>query len=504
MSSYVIGTNISSMNAYVQSTANSKALSSSLEKLASGQKINRAADNASGMSIADSLRSQANAIGQAINNANDGIGIIQIADKAMEQQVKILDTIKTKATQAAQDGQSTETRKTIQSDIKQLIEQLDNIAGSTSYNGKSLLSGNFVNKDFQVGAFSRNTIQATISATSSDKIGHVRSETTAAIDTTAENKTTALKFSGTNIPNGNMTIESVKIGYGAGEGLGVLTETINKNSNELGIRASFKVETVGSSAVTAGELKDFKINGTEIGSSIDVQVNDNNGNLVAAINAKKDITGVVGSIDSRGHLNLTSTDGRGIKVESSATAANSLNTVAGVADGFNGGRLTLTSLGATDIKVEETHANATLTAAITGSKEETLNLRGILSGFDNDQAQAIGAYANTNSIGQSEGLTAGVTTLEGAMATMDIADSGIKQLDAIRSNLGSVQNQLQASVDNLSTAQVNIKSSESTLRDVDFAQESSNFSKLNILVQSGSYALSQANIAQQNVLRLLQ
>lgn len=497
---FIVNTNTAAMISTTQANLNSKGLTSSLEKLSSGLKINRAADDASGLAIADSLRSQANSLKQALSNANDAVGIIQIADKAMEQQVKVLDTIKTKATQAAQDGQSTETRQAIQSDIKQLIEQLDNIAGNTSYNGKSLLSGNFVNKDFQVGAFSRNTIQATISATSSDKIGHVRSETT---NTVATEGQTTLKFSGTNIPNGNMTIESVKIGYGAGEGLGVLTETINKNSNELGIRASFKVETVGSSAVKAGTVKDFKINGTEIGSSIPVEDNDKNGNLVAAINAKKDITGVIGSIDSRGHLNLTSTDGRGIKVESAA-APNSLSDVAGVANGFNGGRLTLTSLGATDIKVEETHANETLKTAITNSNQETLNLRGILSGFSNSQAQAIGAYANANSIGQSEGLTAGVTTLEGAMATMDIADSGIKQLDAIRSNLGSVQNQLQASVDNLSTAQVNIKSSESTLRDVDFAQESSNFSKLNILVQSGSYALSQANIAQQNVLRLLQ
>lgn len=484
------------MNAYAQSSINSKALSSSLEKLASGQKINKAADNGSGMAIADSLRSQANTIGQAIDNANDGIGIIQIADKAMEQQVKILDTLKTKATQAAQDGQSTETRRAIQSDIKQLVEELDNIAGNTSYNGKQLLSGTFTNKEFQVGAFSKTTVQASIAATSSDKIGHVRVETTGAEQITASG-TATLKFTGNNIPGKSLTLESVEIDSKSGTGIGILADTINKNSDILGVRASYKVETVGSTAVSAGNVDDLEINGISIGNVKDVKTNDSDGNLVAAINVWKDDTGVVASIDN-GKLRLTSADGRAIEM-----SGTNLDSVAYVGDtNFNGGRLTLVSLGATDIKVEETGDALTNALDDANRTEASINLRSIIAGFSEDEADAMGAYAHTNSKG--DGLTAGVTTLEGAMTVMDIADSSMKQLDSIRSSLGSVQSQLETSVDNLSTAQVNIKSSESTIRDVDFAQESSNFSKLNILVQSGTYALSQANIAQQNVLRLLQ
>jgi flagellin len=108
-------------------------MDSSLEKLSSGLRINKAADDAAGLTIADSLRGQASSLGQAISNANDGIGIIQIADKAMDEQTKILDTIKTKATQAAQDGQSADSRKALQSDISRLMEELDNIAGTTSF-----------------------------------------------------------------------------------------------------------------------------------------------------------------------------------------------------------------------------------------------------------------------------------------------------------------------------------------------------------------------------------
>jgi flagellin len=123
-----INTNVAALNAHANSVANNRALNTSLERLSSGLRINKAADDASGMAIADSLRSQANALGQAIKNANDGIAIIQTADKAMDEQIKILDTIKTKATQAAQDGQTEETRKALQQDIVRLMEELDNIA----------------------------------------------------------------------------------------------------------------------------------------------------------------------------------------------------------------------------------------------------------------------------------------------------------------------------------------------------------------------------------------
>ncbi|MDO9056463.1 MAG: flagellin B, partial [Sulfuricurvum sp.] len=148
-----INTNIAAMNAHTNSTVNNRSLDDSLSKLSSGLRINKAADDASGMSIADSLRMQSNSLGQAIANANDAVGIIQVADKAMDEQLKILDTIKTKAIQAASDSQSASSRTAIQKDVNRLLEQLDNIAKTTAFNGTQLLSGNFSNKEFQVGAY---------------------------------------------------------------------------------------------------------------------------------------------------------------------------------------------------------------------------------------------------------------------------------------------------------------------------------------------------------------
>jgi flagellin len=509
--SYRINTNITAMNAHVQSSMNNRDLNSSLEKLSSGLRINKAADDASGLAIADNLRSQSNALGQAISNANDGIGIIQIADKAMDEQIKILDTIKTKATQAAQDGQSTESRQAIQSDIKQLLEELDNISNTTSYNGKQLLSGNFVNKEFQVGAYSRETVKASINATNSDKIGHIRMETTAngGIDKAG---ISTLTFTGNHIPGGQTTIESVEIDSKAGTGIGVLAEAINKNSDKLGLKASYKVESTGSQAIGKGNINNLTINNVKIGDIQDIKANDSDGRLVSSINSVKDETGVTASVDGRGHLTLTSTDGRAIEIKSGAegtnadgsvSVMNSLKDVASVEDGFNGGRLTLISKKATDILVAD-KANGALDNAISNSVEDNMNLRGVLGGFSANQADAMGSYSNENAMGFGNSLTAGVTTREGAMSVMDIADSAITQLDSIRSNLGSIQNKFVATINNISVTQVNVKSAESTIRDVDFAQESSNFSKANILAQSGSYALSQSNAVQQNVLRLLQ
>jgi flagellin len=142
--------------------------------------------------------------------------------------------------------------------------------------------------------------------------------------------------------------------------------------------------------------------------------------------------------------------------------------------------------------------------ALGASAEATTNLRSIGGQFTADQASAMGFNANANAINISNDKGAGVTTLKGAMAVMKIADAAIKRLDQVRSDLGSVQNTLVSTVNNISVTQVNVKAAESNIRDVDFASESANFSKFNILAQSGSYAMSQANAVQQNVLRLLQ
>ncbi|OEY22966.1 flagellin, partial [Campylobacter jejuni] len=543
-------------------------------RLSSGLRINSAADDASGMAIADSLRSQAATLGQAINNGNDAIGILQTADKAMDEQLKILDTIKTKATQAAQDGQSLKTRTMLQADINRLMEELDNIANTTSFNGKQLLSGNFINQEFQIGASSNQTIKATIGATQSSKIGLTRFETGGRISTSGEVQFTLKNYNGID----DFQFQKVVISTSVGTGLGALADEINKNADKTGVRATFTVETRGMAAVRAGTTSDdFAINGVKIG-KVDYKDGDGNGALVAAINSVKDTTGVEASIDANGQLLLTSREGRGIKIDGNIGGGAFIN--ADMKENY--GRLSLVKNDGKDILISGSNLSSAGFGATQFISQASVSLRESKGRFDANIADAMGfgsvnkgvmlagvssvsAYMSSAGSGFSAGSgysvgsgknysavlttnaitisaasqlsavynvsagsgfssqsglsqfatmkttafgvkdeTAGVTTLKGAMAVMDIAETAITNLDQIRADIGSVQNQVTSTINNITVTQVNVKAAESQIRDVDFAAESANYSKANILAQSGSYAMAQANSVQQNVLRLLQ
>ena len=608
-----INTNIGALNAHANSVVNAGQLDKSLSRLSSGLRINSAADDASGMAIADSLRSQAATLGQAINNGNDAIGILQTADKAMDEQLKILDTIKTKATQAAQDGQSLKTRTMLQADINRLMEELDNIANTTSFNGKQLLSGGFINQEFQIGSQSNQTIKATIGPTQSNKIGLTRFETGAQIIKSSEVEMVIKNYNGLE----DFKFPKIKISTSVGTGLGALAEEINRVADKTGVRASFNVQTVGARPVMKGTTNEnFAINGVTIG-KISYENNDSNGALIAAINAVKDTTGVQAALDEEGKLVLTSADGRGIKI------TGSIGPGAGIALNMqeNYGRLSLVKNDGRDIAIEGTGfgfekdklvsqssislretkgqiskdlaeamgfnsverlgsiqvgVSALSVLAGTGMSTITALSRSAANGFSQwktskismvgqmidigpglgtlstmgqrfsslgmsglaslrfsavytvafnalstvrgdlqvGSAQAGGLSAVLSQIGivretnrvdnMGKEQTAGVTTLKGAMAVMDVVETATINLDQIRADIGAMQNQISATINNITVTQVNVKAAESNIRDVDFASESANYSKANILAQSGAYAMAQANASQQNVLRLLQ
>ncbi|EAJ7469638.1 flagellin, partial [Campylobacter jejuni] len=501
--------------------------------------------------------------------------ILQTADKAMDEQLKILDTIKTKATQAAQDGQSLKTRTMLQADINRLMEELDNIANTTSFNGKQLLSGNFINQEFQIGASSNQTIKATIGATQSSKIGLTRFETGGRISSSGEVQFTLKNYNGID----DFKFQKVVISTSVGTGLGALADEINKNADKTGVRATFTVETRGMAAVRAGTTSDdFAINEVKIG-KVDYKDGDANGALVAAINSVKDTTGVEASIDANGQLLLTSREGRGIKIDGNIGGGAFIN--ADMKENY--GRLSLVKNDGKDILISGNSLSSAGFGTTQFISQASVSLReskgqidaniadamgfgsvnkGVVlgyssvsaymsaegSGFSAGSGYSVGSTKNYSTVltanaitisaasqlskvynvsagsGFSSGSnlsqfatmkisagafdvkaeTAGVTTLKGAMAVMDIAETAITNLDQIRADIGSVQNQVTSTINNITVTQVNVKAAESQIRDVDFAAESANYSKANILAQSGSYAMAQANSVQQNVLRLLQ
>jgi flagellin len=297
-----------------------------------------------------------------------------------------------------------------------------------------------------------------------------------------------------------------------------MAETINKQSEQLGVKASWTLTTTGDGMIASAgvaDVTDLKINGIAIGTISAVEANDRDGRLVNAINEQTDKTGVIASVDERGHLELKSTDGRGISL--SGTSADTMSNMGiATADATNYGRLTLVKLDGTDIKL----AAGSEKLNMSGGSEATINLRDIKRGFTETQADAMGMFTSDNDVKKlkaadvasgvkttisdnTPAVGAGVTTLEGAMAVMSIADAAVKDLDEIRSEIGSTQNQMVSTINNISVTQVNVKAAESQIRDVDFAEESANFQKMNLLAQAGSYVAGQANTQQQGVMQLL-
>ena len=520
--SFRINTNIAAMNAHANSLITDRELTSSLGRLSSGLRIQTAADDASGLVIADSLKSQANSLGQAIANGNDAIGIVQTADKAMDEQIKILDTIKTKAIQAAQDGQNSDSRRALQNDISRLLEELDMIATTTSFNGQQLLNGNFSNKNFQIGAYSNETAKVSIGATNSNTIGHTRFETLCnavqSVFSTVSSQTLTLKLSGIDgYPNG-YEFQAISGTVLQTEGFKAVAEMMNGVSDKTGVKAKVNNTQIMSGTVGAGTLHGLAINGVMIG-DVTVKANDSDAVLIGAINAKKDETGVEASIEN-GKLVLAAKDGRAIRVDTKSTGGFSIVGGKNTQDVNNGtlylGQLTFIRQDARDIKVgmqgfstvvSGFSGNAAITNASDASdayNQSSVNLKYMNSGtISAVMAKAMGFFRGGEASAGTD-QTGGVNTYGGAQAMIDVAESARKTLDKLRADLGSVQNQLVATINNITVTQVNVKSAESQIRDVDFASESANFSKFNILAQSGSYAMSQANSVQQNILRLLQ
>ncbi|MCI7463354.1 MAG: flagellin B, partial [Campylobacter sp.] len=398
------------------------------------------------------------------------------------------------------------------------------------FNGKQLLNGNFSNQNFQIGAYSNETVQISIGATESSKIGHTRFETSRAIIYSDISNATKLELAGIDgYPNG-YKFQDISTDEMKQNGLKAIADRLNGVSDTTGVRASVTNAITFSGVIAAGTIKGLEINGAKIG-DIEVIAGDQNAVLANSINAVKAQTGVEASVTD-GKLTLTARDGRAMNVK----VVSSMSFAGAVGEQFSTGRYILGNLSlvredARDIVINistgttamtanrntlsSTSTAADLSTAVMNSVANTATVTladlntGILKG---SAAAAMGYFhAGQFSIGVGYSTLAGaadqlsgVTTYGGAQAMISVAESAQKQLDRIRADIGSVQNQIVATINNISTTQVNVKAAESQIRDVDFASEASNFNKYNLLAQSGSYAQCQANTIQQNVMRLLQ
>jgi flagellin len=438
----IINTNVSSITAQEAATNTGKSISSSLEKLSTGLKINKASDDASGLAIADKLRTQATSIDQGVANGNSAVTLLQIADKSMAEQSNILDTVKAKLIQANTDTTSSDGREAIKKDISKLLEQLDNIAKQTNYNGTSLLQA----------ARGDNSESAGLSF----QVGE--SDTDLITNTAIQSNTAGLGGDVSTVANGDAKT------YASGD--------------------SDIIKTTATSVITVDTT-------------------------TATDSAKFSVSGIIGTITA-GAGNLTISDASASDV---AKLKEMIATAGADDDLVDNGDGTFTIGGGTDQAVDfggYDFNSITLTADVAG--ETVLLTANALN--DKFSIQNIGeeitATATTSTFDSGITLSSLKDLPEGGLTTeladiyQSVVDTSISNLNAYRGDIGSTQNQVESAVRNLMTQSTNVQAAESIIRDVDYAAESANFNKQNIISQAGSYAISQANSVQQNVLKLLQ
>ena len=466
-----VNTNVSSLNAQRNLTRSGEGLATSMERLASGMRINSAKDDAAGLQISNRLTSQINGLAVAQRNANDGISMAQTAEGAMQESTNILQRMRELALQSANGSNSAEDRDALQKEVSALQEELTRISDTTSFGGQQLLDGSYGTRNFQVGANANETISLSLSSTAADKIGEAKA-------TLASN--TASGGDVTFTVDGADTVVNITAGATAAE----KAEAINLKSNEHGVKATVgkKAETTTATLGVPGAdgTIAFDLNGNSYSAAV---TTSNQSALATAINANTATTGI-SAVDNSGVLTLTHASGEDIALSNYADADGGVTGTATFIDA-SGSSTTLTE-GAAD--------------SATGAAADTVELTSSKSFAVNDASSGAGVSV-TSTLETVKSIN--LSTELGSQDAISIIDGALAQIDEQRAGLGAVQNRFGHTISNLANIQENVSASRSRIQDTDFATETAEMTKNQILQQAGTSILSQANQIPQAAISLL-
>jgi flagellin len=477
-----VNTNSSALNAQRQLNSTSNALGRSFERLSSGLRINGAKDDAAGLSITTRFSAQIRGLNQAVRNSNDGISLAQTAEGALNETTNILQRIRELAVQASNDTNNDSDRASLQAEVSQLKSELDRIAETTNFNGNKVLDGSFLAKDIQVGANVGETLSVSIDAAATkDLARQARYDGTADVNLTALNTGDIEITYKTDADTTGYTTASVRGTVSADDTLSTTgndysaiakAAAINDLSATTGVRAIVNSATFGGNNVDGGTLDAsnyITINNEKISGFV-IQENDADGSLVDAINAVSDETGVVASLDSDSQLVLTAADGRNIHVEiTGGSAAADTGLTAG-----------------------------TYTGSITLQSDEQYQIEGATAAALIGHGSGIYGVNSKNSVSELD-----ISTRDGAVQALDTIDLALENVSSSRAKLGALQNRLESTINNLSTTSENLSASRSRILDADFASETAQLSRNQIIQQAGVSILAQANQQPQVALALL-
>lgn len=506
-----VNTNVASLNTQRNLNSSSDALNVSLQRLSTGFRINSAKDDAAGLQISDRLTSQINGLNVASRNANDGISLAQVAEGALEQSTDILQRIRDLSLQSANGSNSATERQALQEEVNQLKEELTRIADTTTFGGRKILDGTFGTSSFQVGAEANQTIEVSLTNASADKLGNYRVQSGGTVAGSVSNSVGGTQFT----DGATVTINGA---FGTGsfttsntDTSGEVADAINALSETTGVTATAVTQV----AVSAGDFNlDFDAaNGVGDSVTFDIATNTGEGgtsststaitltasgddaqdlqNLRDAINADTGTNGISAAIDENGNLLLTAKDGDNIEITnftevSGAGAANSSSlTLTNVAaDG---------TIGTTTATVDATANAFEAVGTITFDSSDPFTVGG--SSFAEVSSDTIGLLSTVQDLD--------ITTAQGAQDAIAVVDGAIANIDSQRAQLGAVQNRFENTIANLQNISENVSAARSRIQDTDYAAESAELTKQQILQQAGTSVLAQANQLPQSVLSLL-
>jgi len=473
----VINTNISALVAQSSLRSNSLKLSTAMERLSTGSKINSAKDDAAGQAISERMTSKIRGYAVAVRNANDGVSLAQTAEGDLNQIASNLQRIRELAVQSSNGANTQSDRDALNNESNSLVAEIDRISQASSFNGSKLLDGNFVSKVFQVGAgnvAAQDQISVSISSARTSNLGVTSQASVTGTGAAGALGAPDLIINATAIRAATAADDTISTTGTAGTSGISKAAAINAPSSITGVTATAGATTLAGTTVVAAALTgSISINGFATANITTTTGGPASKVLaMAAINAITNKTGVVATdSDPSGAtgLTLTAADGRNIDV--------ALTTVTAAATGVTAGSarsaVTLTSTNAITV-AGTTPGNAGLTAATTASAATGVSIATITLGTD-----------------------------AGARQAMDSVDAALTTINTSRASLGATQNRFLAAVNNLETASTNLSASRSRIMDTDYAAETTNLAKAQIISQAATAMLAQANQSAQSVLSLL-
>lgn len=508
-----VNSNPASINAQNKLSGASMGLGTSMQRLASGLRINSAKDDAAGMQISNRLTNQINGLNVAVRNANDGISMAQTAEGALQESTNILQRMRDLAVQSSNATNTTVDRKAIQEEVVQLQSELNRIADTTTFGGQNLLDGSFGSKNFQVGADANQTIGLAINSAQTDDLGSARADldtgnkmgtSDGTANTNAADAVAALNFT-TDDTISISGVNDASILIGTDDDAGEIASKINAEFNTTGVKADAKTTAVlsGFANMDAGDGISFELsNGTSsetISFTAGGNATDDMQALVNKINEVASTTGISASFDSTGgpggitSIILTSESGDNIVIgdftDDNASGAGNVagfNITGTDYDGTLDGTNTAVTSGAND------------SAAVRGSVQLDSTL-----GFS---VASSSAESGPNGVVRATEITidtVDLTTAQGSQDAISVIDGALAKIDRNRATLGAVQNRLSSTVNNLNSIVENSSAARSRIRDTDFTKETAELTKNQILQQAGTSILAQANQLPQAALSLL-